>query len=85
VTTYGPLWPGGGLLGRCVVRASEASPASTAQPSAVVVARRMEHIEDGAGCEGARGMALMWCDIKHLARPQDVRDAGDRKFEGAAK
>jgi tRNA A-37 threonylcarbamoyl transferase component Bud32 len=45
----------------------------------------MEHIEDGAGCEGARGMALMWCDIKHLARAQNVRDAGDRQFEGAAK
>jgi hypothetical protein len=45
----------------------------------------MEHIEDGAGCEGARRMALMWCDVQHLARAQDVRDAGDREFEGAAK
>src|SRR6185503_14889699 len=54
-------------------------------PSAVIVTGRMEHIEDDAGCEGARGMALMWCDIEHLARAQDVRDAGDRKFEGAAQ
>jgi hypothetical protein len=45
----------------------------------------MEHVEHGAGCEGARRMALMWCDVKHLAWPQDVRDAGNRKFEGAAE
>jgi hypothetical protein len=45
----------------------------------------MEHIEDGAGSKGARRMALVWCAIKHLARSQDLGDAGDRKLEGAAK
>jgi hypothetical protein len=45
----------------------------------------MEHIEDDAGSKGARGMALMWGDMKQLAWLQDMRDAGDRKFEGAAK
>ena len=53
--------------------------------STVVVARRMEHIEDSAGSKGPRGMALMRCDIQHLARSQDVGDAGDRKLEGAAQ
>jgi hypothetical protein len=55
------------------------------QASAVVVAGRMEHIEDDAGSKGARGMALMWRDMKQLAWLQDKRDAGDREFEGAAK
>jgi len=33
----------------------------------------------------ARGMPLVWCDIKHLAWPQDVGDSGDRKLEGPAE
>ena len=45
----------------------------------------MKHIEDDAGSEGARGMALMRCDMKHLARLQNVGDAGDRELEGAAQ
>jgi hypothetical protein len=45
----------------------------------------MKHIEDDAGSQGAGGMALMRCDIKHLARLQNVGDAGDRKLEGAAQ
>jgi hypothetical protein len=30
-------------------------------------------------------MALMRCDVKHLARLQDVADPGDCKLEGAAQ
>ncbi len=45
----------------------------------------MEHVEDDGGSEGARGVALMWCDVKHVARLQDVGDAGDRELEGAAQ
>jgi len=45
----------------------------------------MKHIEDDAGSKGARGMALMGCDMEHLARSQNMGDAGDRKFEGAAQ
>lgn len=64
---------------------SEADPDKRGPASAVIVARRMEHIEDGACCKGARGMALMWCDVKHLTWSQNVRDAGDRQREGATK
>ena len=56
-----------------------------ALPSAVVVAGWMEHVEDHAGGEGARGMALMGRDMKHLTRLQDVGDAGDGKLEGATQ
>jgi catechol 2,3-dioxygenase-like lactoylglutathione lyase family enzyme len=45
----------------------------------------MKHIEDDAGSKGAGGMALMGCDIKHLAGLQNPRDAGDRELEGAAQ
>ena len=45
----------------------------------------MENVKDHAGGKGAGGMALMWGDMKHLARLQDVGDAGDRKLEGAAQ
>ena len=45
----------------------------------------MKHIEDDAGSKRARGMALMRCDMEHLARSQNMGDAGDRKFEGAAQ
>ena len=45
----------------------------------------MEHIQDDAGCEGSRRMALMRPDIEHLARLHDVGDARDRKLEGAAQ
>jgi hypothetical protein len=55
------------------------------QLSAVVLARGMEHVEDHAGSKGTGGMALMGCDVKHLARLQDVGDAGDGKLEGAAQ
>ena len=45
----------------------------------------MEHIEDDAGRKGAGGMALVGCDIEHLAGLQDVGDAGDGELEGAAQ
>jgi len=45
----------------------------------------MEHVKDHAGSKGARGMALMGCDIKDLARLQDVGDTRDCKLEGAAQ
>jgi len=45
----------------------------------------MKHIEDDAGSKGAGGMALMGCDIKHLAGLQDLGDAGDGELEGAAQ
>jgi hypothetical protein len=45
----------------------------------------MEHVKDDAGSKGARGMALMGGDMKHLARLQDVGDPGDGKLEGAAQ
>ena len=45
----------------------------------------MKHIEDDAGSKGAGGMALMRCDIKHLAGLQNPRDARDRELEGAAQ
>ena len=45
----------------------------------------MEHIEDHGSLEGARRMALMRRDVEHLPRSQNVRDAGDRKFEGAGE
>ena len=44
----------------------------------------MEHIEDHAGSEGARGMPFVGCDIKELARLQDVGDTRDCELEGAA-
>jgi hypothetical protein len=45
----------------------------------------MEHIEDHTGSKGARGVALIGCDIKDLARLQDVGDTRDGKLEGAAQ
>jgi hypothetical protein len=42
----------------------------------------MEYIEDDGSLKGTRRMALMRCDIEHLPRSQEVRDAGDRKFKG---
>ena len=45
----------------------------------------MKNVEHHAGGKGARGMALMRSDMKHLARLQDVDDAGDGKLEGAAQ
>jgi len=45
----------------------------------------MEHIEDHGSLQGARRMALMRSDIKHLPRSQDVGNAGDGKFEGAGE
>jgi hypothetical protein len=55
------------------------------RPSAVVIARRVEHVEDGAGGKGAGGMALMGRDVEHLARSQYVGNTGDRQLEGAAQ
>jgi hypothetical protein len=45
----------------------------------------MEHVEDYAGREGARGVALMGRDMKHLTRLQGVGDAIDGKLEGTAQ
>jgi hypothetical protein len=45
----------------------------------------MEHVKHHAGSKGAGRMALMRCDIKDLARLQDVADARDCQLEGAAQ
>src|SRR5688500_8391721 len=45
----------------------------------------MEHVQDHAGGEGARGVALMRRNMKHLPRLQAMGDAIDRELEGAAQ
>jgi len=45
----------------------------------------MEHIEDDAGRNGPRGVALMWRDMEHLPRLHDMQDAGYRQLERAAQ
>ena len=57
------------------MQASGQDPFATAERErvpTVVVTGWMEHVKDHAGSKGARGMALMGGDMKHLARLQDV-------------
>src|SRR6476646_4604956 len=58
---------GGGLT-----PGSSARPIRPGHRSPVVVPGRMEHVEDGAGRQGARGVALVRRDVEDLARSEHV-------------